>query len=118
VQYKLNGVNVPVQPSESRWVAPTPLGEDGNGHPIYPEIYEFEMHWGVLEPAEWTSIYGFFYLAGTTGTTTATIQCFTGTTVDEDATYTGCIVRQPERGNLIAGYILNSQVVISGIRVR
>lgn len=118
MQYRLNGVDLPEQPTEAGWVDQASLGEDGNGHPIYPELYEFEMSWGVLEPGQWTRLYDFFFQAGLTGTVSATLQCYTGIVVDEAATYSGCIVRQPTRGKVFSGFILNSKVVLGGIRVR
>jgi len=41
--YKVNGTELLIQPTNSRWLARESLARDGAGHNVYPGVYQFEM---------------------------------------------------------------------------
>jgi len=114
--YKINGTYLPTQPTQGHWVPQEILDTDGNGHPIYPTVHEFELQWSALEPSDFDVLLHFCENMTATGTVVSTLPEYHAN-VYRSFDYTGTIVQLPKPGQYFEKYILNTTMVISNVRV-
>lgn len=114
--YKFNGTDLTLEPTEGIWLPQDPLGIDGNGHAIYPATRQFEMRWGLISVADAKQIFNFFDSIGNTGTVVATLPQFKGSSYTFFA-YSGCVLYEPEFGAYYAEHRTDLTLLISNIRV-
>jgi len=94
--YKIDGVEFTLQPTSGRWLPRRSLGIDGNGHFIYPSVYEFEITWGIQSQAEWDQVLEDFFDAVTvTGSAVVELPEYRSPTYQFYA-YTGCVIDEPQ----------------------
>ena len=66
--YRINGEEIPLQPTTGRWMPKNVTDIDGRGHPIYPGVREFEMRWGLIDVSGSAKLQEFFNSVISTGT--------------------------------------------------
>lgn len=113
--YKVNGTSFVIGPSTGHWVDRKVLGNDGNGHPIYPAVRSFELKWDFLWPTEFNSLYSYFQAQGPTGTSVVTLPQYPAnswTFFD----YTGCILNELQAGDFFEQHYSNVVLVVTGIK--
>jgi len=113
--YKINGVEFIIQPTYGQWVTQTPSGIDGNGHPIYPAIREFEIKWNLNSPSGTYQLQQFFAAITITGTAVVDLPKYAHSEYTFYS-YSGCVVHQPEFGNYFAEYVSDVVLLVSKIR--
>ena len=113
--YKINGQAFVIQPSVAKWIEPSVLDIDGNGHPIYPAVTNFEMEWQNLNPSGTFQLYEFFRALHITGSAVVELPQFGANSYTFYA-YTGCVVYLPRFGNFFVGQTLDVRLTISKIR--
>ena len=114
--YKINGTEIPIQPTETRWLNPSPLGIGANGVPRYPSIRSFELNWDFITMEEWNTLQGFFDLQNNTGTSVVEVPQYAASSYTFFA-YSGCNLYMPEIGNFFDEYVTSVVLVVDGIRI-
>lgn len=116
--YKINNVALTLQPSAGSWKPRDILGTDGNGHPVYPAVREFEMKWDLITEAEYYELQNMYdTLMLYTGSTTVTIPRYKPVSgVYTYDTYTGCIIYEPESADYFEMHRLTARMLIVNIR--
>jgi hypothetical protein len=113
----INGVQLILQPATQGWVSRDPLDIDGNGHPIYPSVRQYEMNWEFIDENSFGQILGFWTTQSLSGSVVATLpywQPMSGTYMMND--YTGCVLYEPQGGDYFMGYRTNVKLLIGNIR--
>ncbi len=113
--YKLNGTEFTLQPTIGSWLPREPLGIDGNGHAIYPNVYDFEINWQLSSQAEFYQILGFFDTLNITGSVVMDLPKLRSSTY-EFYSYTGCVIYEPTFGRYFVEYPENVKLLITNIR--
>lgn len=114
--YKINGTTLALQPEAGKWSETRSLGIDGNGHPIYPAVREYELVWGLMSVPEFNELYNFFLAQGVTGTVVAEIPQYNSATYTYYA-YTGCVMHEPTAGEYFETYRKDVKLLIAKVRV-
>lgn len=114
--YKVNGVELLIQPTSGRWVVDAPLMVDGNGHPIYSSVKQFELQWNLIDPATHNQIQNFFNTVISTGTASVELPEFAGATYNFHS-YSGCVLYQPDVSQYFTENVQNVVLLISNIRI-
>jgi hypothetical protein len=112
--YKINGVELMLQPTTGRWLPRSLLGISGDGHPIYPTIREFELRWGMVSPAEENEIRTAFMSTQITGTLVVDLPKYASSTYEFYA-YTGVVPYEPERNIYFTENISDFMLLLGSI---
>jgi len=110
----INGIDFPTQPLEHQWSPRRELGIDGNGHPIYSAVREYELKWGVLEPSEVNSLQNYFNSINPTGTVVVTLPKYADSTYGYYA-YSGCTLSEPAFGKYFAEHHTSITLLVRNI---
>lgn len=112
--YKINGVEMTLQPTTGRWVPKQLVGITGDGHHVYPSIREFEMRWQLGSPSDVDQLVTWFETQVLTGTLVVTLpQWHRSSYTFYD--YTGCTMSEPEFDVYFNENITNVALVIRNI---
>jgi hypothetical protein len=116
--YKINNTSLALQPSAGKWIPRETVGTDGNGHPVYPAVRQFEMKWDLITEAEFYELQNMYdTLMYYTGSTTATLPRYKPVSgVYTYDTYTGCIIHEPEATEFFELHRINAKMLIVNIR--
>ena len=113
--YKINGVSLLVDPTTARWVDRQVLARDGNGHPVYAAVRQFEMKWQLLSPSGTYQLQQFFDAVITTGTAVAELPKYAAYDYAFYA-YSGCVLDEPVFDPYYAENLTNVTWLISKIK--
>jgi len=114
--FAINGTNISLPPTNGKWEDKDFVGEDGNGHPIYPAVSGFIMNWGLMSTSEFKQINDFYISNSVTGTVIADLPKW-GDTDYTFYSYTGTILHRPNVGKYFNTYVTDVEWKISNIRV-
>lgn len=92
--YAIGGVELSLQPTEASWLEREVLNFDGNGHPIYSGVREYEMNFILSSPSDFSQLLGFFNATGNTGTVVIDLPKF-GDAGYQFLSYSGCVLQEP-----------------------
>src|SRR5512139_239587 len=95
--YKVGGTEISIQPTSGRWIPRDVIEYDGNGHPIYPRLREFELRWQLLDDTTTNQLQTFFNSVGVTGSVVVDLPKYGDSTYAFYA-YSGCVLNEPEFG--------------------
>ena len=112
--YKVNGVAFTIQPTTGRWLSREALGIDGNGHPVYPGVREFEIRWGLVSPSEYFQIQNFYGSVSNTGTVAVTLPMY-GADTWRFGNYSGCSLNEPEPSEFFNEYYTDVVMLVTNI---
>lgn len=113
--YKINGTLFNLQPTVGRWLPRERLGIDGNGHSIYPVVYEFEIQWQLASASDYYQIRTFFDTLTVTGTVSVDLPNLKSIT-GGFATYAGCVIDEPEFGGYFNNFPQQVNMMVTNIR--
>jgi hypothetical protein len=115
--YSIGGVDFIDQPSTGKWLPRKSLGYDGNGRPIYPLVYDFEMDWDIISPSGFNQLEN-FYLASITGTVVANLPKY-GISDYVFFPYSGCTLDEVSVDTYFAGegYLMKTKLLVHKITV-
>ena len=113
--YAVNGVNFILSPTTGRWSSRDSLGIDGNGHPIYPSVREFELRWGLAHPTDVEQFIQAYNSVSNTGTIAFDLPEY-GNLNYLFKTYSGTTLSEPEFDDYFEGYIKDVRLTIHNIR--
>ncbi|MBT4585879.1 hypothetical protein HN960_05435 [Candidatus Peregrinibacteria bacterium] len=113
--YKINGVDISLQPTSAKWIDREKFGFDGAGHPIYAPVREFELQWGIASQEERNQLQLFFDSIAVTGTVVATLPSYRGNTW-EFYSYSGCTLSEPINDNYFSEHGTDVVLIIHNIR--
>ena len=113
--YRLDGVELLLQPTTGRWMPRKALGIDGSGHPVYPGVREFEMRFQLGSPADYHQLQTFFEGVSNTGTVVAYLPKY-GHDSYLFYGYTGCTLQEPDADEYFSEYQKNFVILITNIR--
>jgi hypothetical protein len=113
--YKVNSVELTLQPTSGKWLPRTELGRNGYGHPVYPAVREFEIRWLIHTPAEANQIQTFYNAVSNTGTVVVDLPQYAAATYTFFS-YTGCILQEPQFGTFFTENIQDVTIIVSNIR--
>lgn len=114
--YSVEGVNFLMRPTKGQWKQRKEVGIDGNGHTIYPSVRDFEAKWNLMHPADFNQIVNAYNTVQNTGTLSFDLPQYGSIGVNLFATYTGCIISEPEVGEYFQGYYTDVSLLIYNIR--
>lgn len=113
--YAVNGNNLSLQPTEGRWLERQSFGVDGNGHPIYSAVRQFEMQFVLESMSDLQQITNFYNSVGSTGTVVVDLPMW-GAADYRFYSYSGCTLREPEFGPYFEEY--NQDVTLRILNIR
>jgi len=113
--YRINGVDLALQPTTGRWIPRTLIGTTGDGHHIYPAVREFELRWGLASPAEVDQLYDYFSVLNVTGTVVVDLPQYDGNTYVFHS-YSGCTLQEPDRNTYFTEHITDVVMMVTNIR--
>jgi hypothetical protein len=114
--YNFDHHGLPTLPTQAHWVPLEQLDVDGNGHPIYPTVHEFELQWSAMWIADFDALVHLCENMTSTGTVVSTLPEYHANDY-QYFNYSGTILQLPKPGQYFEGYILNTTMVISNVRV-
>lgn len=109
--YAIDGVPFILSPTDGGWNGRDVIGIDGNGHPIYPSLRSYSMHWGLAHPNDVKQFIDSYNLMGSTGTLSFDLPRW-GDTDYNFHTYSGCTMEEPQVGKYFNGYITDVTIKI------
>ena len=95
--YAINGTDFTLQPTSGRWLSQSMVGITGDGHPIYPAVFEFEIRWSLSAQSDLDQIQDWRDSIVLTGTASVDLPAYRGSAYVFQ-TYTGCSLYEPSRG--------------------
>ena len=113
--YKINGITLTLQPTSGHWLPRESIGIDGNGFPIYPSTYEYELVWGLSSTAEFYEILNEFDKVWVTGTAVVDLPKYRDNTY-EFYSYSGCTLAEPSIGKYFAEHPTNIKLLVMNIK--
>jgi len=113
--YKINGTEITLQPTIGRWLSRDILGIDGNGHAIYPGVYQFELQWQLEDVSEYYQLLSFFDGLTATGTVVVDLPKLRSSTYTFYA-YTGCVIQEPDFGGYFTEHTKQVKLLVTNIR--
>ena len=112
--YKINGTEIPTQPTTGHWMPRQQIGIDGNGHAIYTGVREFELKWQLVEPITADQLQTWFEGVGNTGTAVVDLPYYISGSYDFYS-YTGCVLREPTFGTFFTEHYQSVAFLITNI---
>lgn len=113
--YAVNGANFQLQPTQGGWGNRSEIGIDGNGHPIYPAVREYNITWGLASPSDVKQLVDAWETVSNTGTVAFDLPQWNGSGYLFQ-TYSGCTMREPQIGNYFNGYIQDVRLTVLLVR--
>ena len=113
--YRIDGTDLLLQPTTGRWIPRKPLGIDGNGHPIYPGVREFEMRFKLGSPSDYNQLQTFFDAISNTGTAIVDLPIY-GHASYTFISYTGCVLREPDSREYFSEYQTDFVILVTNIK--
>lgn len=113
--FAVNGTNFLLQPTKAGWGNRQELGVDGNGHPIYPAVRQFDFEWGLAHPNDVKQLLDAWETVSNTGTVSFDLPQWKASGY-QFITYSGCTMREPQVGQYFEGYIENVKLTILLVR--
>lgn len=113
--YAINGTTFILQPTKGSWDKRSALGIDGNGHPIYPAVREFDIQWNLMHPTDAQQIINTYNAVQNTGTVVFDLPKY-GDAGYQFYSYSGCTLEEPEFEDYFQGYISNGRLKIYQVR--
>jgi hypothetical protein len=112
--YKVNGVELSIQPTSGRWMPQSVVGITGNGVPIYPRTRSFELRWNLSDTVLANEIRSYFAALNFTGTVVVELPQYTSSSYAFYA-YSGCSLYEPDRGAYFSEHITDVVMVVGNI---
>ncbi len=113
--YAINGVALLLQPTKAGWGNRQEIGVDGGGHPLYPQVRNYEFEWGLAHPNDVKQILDAWETVSNTGTVAFDLPQWRGSDYIF-TTYSGCTMREPQVGQYFEGYIENVKLSVMMVR--
>lgn len=113
--YAIQGTDLSLQPTTGRWIDRPPKGFDGNGHPVYPGVREFELTWQLISMADIEQIQNFFNTVSSTGTVAVDLPQFNASPY-QFYRYSGTTLGEPTLGEFFEKHETTVTMLIYGIR--
>jgi len=113
--YAINGTDFLLQPTIGKWIDRPIKGFDGNGHPIYPAVREFQITWQLISMTDVTQLQTFFNTVSSTGTATVDLPKYQ-TSPYQFYSYTGATLGEPVIGEFFEQHEVDVSMMIYGIR--
>lgn len=114
--YQINGTDLVIQPSSGRWIPRSAIAVDGNGHPVYPPYYEYEMRWGLASMEHVNQLITYFNTIGRTGTATVNLPTY-GANPYIFRPYSGTVLNEPTFGVFFSEHQSEVTLLVSKIRI-
>ena len=112
--YAVNGVDFILPPTTGKWRQRDEAGIDGNGHPIYPAVRDFELTWGLAHPTD-VKQFTDAYNNSVTGTCSFDLPLY-GDADYQFYRYTGITMVEPEMGSYFQGWVTDVKLTLLNVR--
>jgi len=112
--YKINGTEIPTQPTTGKWLPRNSQGIDGNGRNVYSGVREFELRWQLIDPETSYQLQVWFETVLTTGTVVVDLPYYLSGT-NYFVSYSGCVLQEPQFGTYFTGYLQDALLLVSKI---
>lgn len=113
MDYKLNGTDLPLEPTTALWKERASVGIAGNGIPKYEPVQSFEFTWGLMSRTEFASLRAFYFNASGTR--------ISATLPDPDYTtffsVTGVVINEPTAGVYFSDTVTGVRLLLTNVRV-
>jgi hypothetical protein len=113
--FKFNGVDF-LDPTNHAWVPRNMLGISGAGHPMYSGVREYEMKWQLTSIGDYYQLLSSFNGLSGSSYIVADLPMYNSTGVYTFASYSGCVLREPEFSGWFNGYFQDVSLLITNIR--
>ena len=114
--FAINGTALSIPPSNHRWVNQSILGTTGDGHPIYPAYWSYELEFEFLSASQYNQFQAAFNAISLTGTANVDLPEY-GVSAYQFRTYSGTVINQPEYDEYFQNYYQRAKVTINRIRI-
>lgn len=114
--FSVNGVDFQMPPTTVKWKQRKSVGTDGNGHSIYTTVRDMEVKWNLMYPDDWVQIVDAYKTVQNTGTLVFDLPEYGNGNLFVFATYSGCLIEEPEQGNYFQGWVEDVSLLIYNIR--
>lgn len=115
--YAINGTTLSLQPTEGRWLERSSFGIDGNGHPIYSGVRQFELRFQLESMSDLQQIINSYNSVGATGTIVMDLPQW-GAADFRFYSYSGCTLREPEYGPYFEEFNEDVTLLVMNIRTQ
>jgi hypothetical protein len=112
--FKINGVQLSLQPSDHHWSSRSEFGRDGAGHNVYPAVREYELRWDFMTASEFYELVN-NYNSFASGTVVVDLPEW-GVSTYQFKAYSGCIMDEPQFGEFFENYYGQISLLISSVR--
>lgn len=113
--YAINGTELLLQPTSGKWIDRPIKGFDGNGHPIYPAVREFELTWQLISMTDVAQLQTFFNSVSSTGTAVVDLPKWQ-TAPYQFYSYSGTTLGEPVISEFFEQHETDVSLLIYGIR--
>ncbi len=113
--YKLNGQALDPRPTQGQWQPRRELGLNGQNQMLYAPTRQYALSWDSLSFTEFNALYAFYQAVASSGSVTADLPVFPGTTYDTFTTYSDCKLDEPKFGAFNQGQYTGVQLIIRNI---
>lgn len=112
--FAINGTDLTLQPSTSKWLGRDDLGTDGNNRAIYPAFREYEMSFELMPVSDLAQLIN-AQLSSVTGTLVMDLPQW-GASTYTFKSYSGTSAREPEIGEYFIDHVSSVRWLIANIR--
>jgi len=112
--YAINGTTLDLQPTSGKWLDRKFVGIDGNGHPVYPSVYQFELSWGIASTDEFYQVLNLFDSLTITGSAVVSLPKLRSSTYTF-YDYSGCVIYEPTIGEYFTEYPTKVSLLVTKI---
>lgn len=114
--YKIDGVELDLQPTTGKWVQHNSYGLDGRGHPVYSSLHEYELTWELIDVDDLDQIYSFYDMCVLSGSSVVDLPQYSHSSY-AFYSYSGCIMHEPTTERYFQEHVTSVRLLISHIRV-
>ena len=115
MDYKINGNDLPLLPTDGGWQQRRVLGTDGNNLAIYEPTYSYMISWDFLTYEEFEVIYDYWFAISASGSVSIALPPRKGAAYTPFTTYTGCVLDEPVHDKFYQGYYPSVRLQVRNI---
>lgn len=113
--FKIDGIELLLQPTAHHWLARDILGIDGAGHPVYPGVREYELRFQLGGPSDYSQLQDFYEQIRVTGSVVVELPRY-GYPDYVFFAYSGCNLHEPDFGGYFTEHLEEITLLVTNIR--
>lgn len=113
--FAFNNVDLTLQPTTCTPKERTNYGFDGNAHPMYSSVRQYELKWDLISTSDAAQIINIYNTVGNTGTVVSCLPDW-GNANFVFRNYSGTTLEEPTVGEYFQGYISSVTLLVCNVR--